>query len=132
MKTRAFGQVLTFLYAGALIARDYSGQNVGPLRERLAQMTQMFCAARPTFDFRGLGRYFEHFLDNLQDGDDCGAVLSARLSASPVRSTTRATHAPNAPQKSCLIRPGFSPTATLAASWLPWQRTAKNWVKNFP
>ena len=36
MKTRAFGQVLTFLYAGALLAQDYSGKEAQPLRQALA------------------------------------------------------------------------------------------------
>ena len=57
MKTRAFGQVLTFLYSGGLIARDYQGGDPEGLRQKLAQMTQEFCAVRPTFDFKGkIGR----------------------------------------------------------------------------
>src|SRR5215813_5131554 len=49
MKTRAFGQVLTFLYSGAMVAREYRGDDAAPLRDQLADMTQRFCAARPTF-----------------------------------------------------------------------------------
>ena len=47
MKTRAFGQVLTFLYGGALLAREYQGDDPAALRNQLTQMTQQFCAARP-------------------------------------------------------------------------------------
>jgi methylthioribose-1-phosphate isomerase len=65
MRTRAFGQVLTFLYSGALLAeRDGSG-DADALRGRLARMTEQFCAARPTFDFRGLGNFFEEWFTNL-------------------------------------------------------------------
>jgi methylthioribose-1-phosphate isomerase len=58
MRTRAFGQVLTFLYSGALIAERYDGKAAEPLREEIEAMTRGFCAARPTFDFEGLGRFF--------------------------------------------------------------------------
>ena len=65
MKTRAFGQVLTFLYSGALLAQNYSGADRSLLRGSLAQMTEQFCAARPTFDFRGLGSFFEEWCEKL-------------------------------------------------------------------
>ncbi len=65
MKTRAFGQVLTFLYSGALMARAYKEKEAAPLRERIARMTQEFCAARPTFDFHGLGSYFDEWFETL-------------------------------------------------------------------
>jgi methylthioribose-1-phosphate isomerase len=39
MKTRAFGQVLTFLYSGALLAQNYHRQEILPLRESIDQMT---------------------------------------------------------------------------------------------
>ena len=76
MKTRAFGQVLTFLYAGALIAGRYSGRETAPLREQLRQMTQQFCEARPTFDFRGLGSYFDEWIDKLPDHEAAGGTIS--------------------------------------------------------
>src|SRR3990167_8583708 len=37
MKTRAFGQVLTFLYAAALVGRGAKTQNSEPLRERRSE-----------------------------------------------------------------------------------------------
>ncbi|HSK30076.1 MAG TPA: hypothetical protein VLA17_08945, partial [Candidatus Limnocylindria bacterium] len=78
MKTRAFGQVLTFLYSGALLAERYAGKEAGPLRERLTQMTQQFCDARPTFDFRGLGCFFEESFDKLPIGADIGATIASQ------------------------------------------------------
>lgn len=76
MKTRAFGQVLTFLYAGALLAEHLSDQRAAVLRERLTHMTQQFCDARPTFDFRGLGRYFDQWLDQLPQDKAAGEALA--------------------------------------------------------
>jgi len=72
MKTRAFGQVLTFLYSGALLAREYQGDDPAPLRGQLAQMTQRFCAARPTFDFNGLGDFFSNWSAGLPPGVGAG------------------------------------------------------------
>ncbi|MBI2985239.1 MAG: hypothetical protein HYY45_00585 [Deltaproteobacteria bacterium] len=64
MKTRAFGQVLTFLYAAALVAQGYKAKDLEPLRSRLAQLAEEFTEARPTFDFQGLaGSYTEWFRD---------------------------------------------------------------------
>mgnify|MGYP001618921533 CR=1 FL=1 len=65
MKTRAFGQVLTLLYSGGLVARDYQGGDPEGLREKLAQMTQEFCAVRPTFDFKGIGIFFTRWFAEL-------------------------------------------------------------------
>jgi methylthioribose-1-phosphate isomerase len=65
MKTRAFGQVLTFLYSGAMLAQEYQGDDPAPLQNQLAQMTQRFCAARPTFDFDGLGDFFSRWIAGL-------------------------------------------------------------------
>jgi methylthioribose-1-phosphate isomerase len=65
MKTRAFGQVLTFLYSGALLGEQYYGNDPTPLQDQLADMTQQFCAVRPTFDFNGLGSFFPKWLAGL-------------------------------------------------------------------
>ena len=78
MKTRAFGQVLTFLYSGALLAQQYEGGEVAALRQTLAQMTEQFCAARPTFDFKGLGGYFEGWFGELPAGANIGATIAGR------------------------------------------------------
>jgi len=72
MKTRAFGQVLTFLYSGALLAQQYLGDDPAPLRDQLTQMTQRFCAARPTFDFNGLADFFSEWIAGLPPGAGAG------------------------------------------------------------
>jgi methylthioribose-1-phosphate isomerase len=81
MKTRAFGQVLTFLYSGGLVARDYQGSEPDGLREKLAQMTQEFCAARPTFDFKGLGGFFTRWFVELPRGAAVGEWIAGRARA---------------------------------------------------
>ncbi|HEY7713185.1 MAG TPA: hypothetical protein VIE90_01670 [Candidatus Binatia bacterium] len=70
MKTRAFGQVLAFLYSGALLARGHPNTDAEELRRRLVEMTQRFSSARPTFDFRGLGSFFQQWFDDLPSGSD--------------------------------------------------------------
>lgn len=78
MKTRAYGQVLTFLYSTALVAQHYQGEDPAPLRERLAQLTQQFCDARPTFDFRGLGSYVAEFFEKLPANGSVGETIARR------------------------------------------------------
>jgi len=76
MKTRGYGQVLTFLYSGALMAQRYDGKEAGPLRDRIAEMTRQFCAVRPTFDFSGLGYFFEEWFKELPAGVDAGETIA--------------------------------------------------------
>lgn len=76
MKTRAFGQVLSFLYSGALLAQEYQSGDPEPLRALLSQMTQQFCAARPTFDFAGLGGFFSRWTAALPLGASPGEWLA--------------------------------------------------------
>jgi methylthioribose-1-phosphate isomerase len=76
MKTRAFGQVLTFLYSGALLGEQYPENDPTPLRDQLADMTQQFRAARPTFDFGGLGSFFSRWLTELPATVRPGAYLA--------------------------------------------------------
>jgi len=78
MRTRAFGQVLTFLYSGALLARGRPHADAATMRLRLAAMTEQFCSARPTFDFRGLASFFEHWFDQLPPGSDPGEFIASR------------------------------------------------------
>jgi methylthioribose-1-phosphate isomerase len=78
MRTRAFGQVLAFLYSGALLAQRYPHDDARELRGRLAEMTQQFCEARPTFDFRGLGSFFEEWFDDLPADGDLREAIAAR------------------------------------------------------
>ena len=81
MKTRAFGQVLTFLYSGGLIARDYQDGEPEGLRKKLAQMTQRFCEARSTFDFHGLSEFFARWFAELPAGTAAGTGIAARARA---------------------------------------------------
>jgi methylthioribose-1-phosphate isomerase len=78
MKTRAYGQVLTFLYTAALVAQQYQDREAEPLRRRMAQLTQQFCDVRPTFDFRGLGCYVDEGFDQLQRGSAVGETIARR------------------------------------------------------
>ena len=79
MKTRAFGQVLTFLYAAALAARDYKSRGPAPLRERLALLAEEFTAVRPTFDFTGLAKYFDPWFDEFPAGEDAGRWIEEKI-----------------------------------------------------
>jgi methylthioribose-1-phosphate isomerase len=54
MKTRAFGQVLTFIYAAALAVQARRIETVDEARERIQALAQEFKQARPTFDFEGI------------------------------------------------------------------------------
>ena len=76
MKTRAFGQVLAFLYSGALLAQRDTHSDAAALRARIAEMTQQFCAARPTFDFRGLECFFGEWFDRLPADAAAGETIS--------------------------------------------------------
>jgi methylthioribose-1-phosphate isomerase len=54
MKTRAFGQVLTFIYTAALAVQSRRIETVQEARERIQALAQEFKEARPTFDFEGI------------------------------------------------------------------------------
>lgn len=79
MKTRAFGQVLTFLYAAALVARAAKGKTAEALRERLVLLAEEFSAARPTFDFKGLAKYFEPWFEGLPATEDAGSRIEGKI-----------------------------------------------------
>jgi methylthioribose-1-phosphate isomerase len=79
MKTRAFGQVLTFFYAAALIARGPSGQSGAALKAGLSRLANDFIEARPTFDFKALGGYFEAWYDDLPGGKEAGSWFEGKI-----------------------------------------------------
>jgi len=79
MKTRAFGQVLTFLYAAALAARASKSGSPAPLRERLTLLAEEFTAVRPTFDFTGLAKYFDPWFDEFPAGEDAGRWIEGKI-----------------------------------------------------
>jgi methylthioribose-1-phosphate isomerase len=72
MRTRAFGQVLTFIYSAVLVADSYQDENPQPLRQELIEMTRAFCEARPTFDFAALGAEVLGWLAKLPPGEAAG------------------------------------------------------------
>ncbi len=78
MRTRAFGQVLTFLYSAALLAQQYHDGAVSPLREQLALMTEQFCKVRPTFDFRGLGNFFAQWFAAMPASGNAGEWIAGQ------------------------------------------------------
>jgi methylthioribose-1-phosphate isomerase len=78
MRTRAFGQVLTFLYSGALLAERHHEKEPALLRERIEELVRQFCAARPTFDFSGLGRFFFKAFGELPAGANAGDWIAAQ------------------------------------------------------
>lgn len=78
MKTRAFGQVLTFLYAAALVGQGYKSRDPEPLRERLGRLAGEFAEARPTFDFKGLARFFAEWFQALPPGEEPGKWIHGK------------------------------------------------------
>ena len=79
MKTRAYGQVLTYLYSAALVAQQYQGNEPAPLQKRLAQLTQQFGEVRPTFDFHGLGGYIAEFFEKLPANGSVGEIIARQI-----------------------------------------------------
>lgn len=107
MKTRAFGQVLTFLYSGALLAQNYQREEISPLRESIDQMSREFCRARPTFDFRGLGEYFNEWFEKLPENMSVGEWISGQACDSPRRSSVPGAQEQNALPSFCRIAREF-------------------------
>ncbi len=79
MKTRAFGQVLTFLYSAALVALDYKIRDPEPLRGRLTQLAEQFTDVRPTFDFKGLASFLLEWFGELPSGEDVGGWAEKKI-----------------------------------------------------
>ena len=79
MKTRAFGQVLTFLYAAALVARGARGASSEALRDRLTQLAEQFTEARPTFDFKGFLSFFSPWFASLPPGEAAGSWIESKI-----------------------------------------------------
>lgn len=79
MKTRAFGQVLTFFYSAALVAEEDRCKDLQSLRDRLRELNEEFTRARPTFDFGGLGRLLESWLAEVPNGTHPGKWLENKI-----------------------------------------------------
>ena len=76
MKTRAYGQVLTYLYSVALVAERAENDSPTALRKRIEELTQQFKDVRPTFDFGGLGSYVAGFFDRLPANSTVGDAIA--------------------------------------------------------
>ena len=78
MKTRAFGQVLTFLYSGGLLCQQIEANDPAYLRNQINEMTQQFSAARPTFDFKILESFFSKWVADLPPNVHAGEWVAAQ------------------------------------------------------
>ena len=67
-----------------------------PLRARIAEMTQQFCDARPTFDFRGLESFFDEWFVRLPAGAAAGETIG-RQAREFGQQIMHARQAPGAP-----------------------------------
>lgn len=79
MKTRAFGQVLTFFYAAALAARSAKGKDSSELKADLVRLAERFAEARPTFDFKGLAGYFSPWFDDPAATNDAAGWIEKKI-----------------------------------------------------
>ena len=105
MKTRAFGQVLTFLYSGALLAQRHPDRMPRRCAARLAEMTAAvlrraadlrLSRPRALFSTNGLSRLAERRSDPARRSPSRRANLASRSSAggSPARQA-RGSYLPN-------------------------------------
>jgi methylthioribose-1-phosphate isomerase len=81
MRTRAFGQVMTFCYAAALVARALRGGREASFRPSLDELAERFAARRPTFDFRGLAASLGNGLGDARDHETAILEYVERLIA---------------------------------------------------
>lgn len=79
MKTRAFGQVLAFLYSMALVARNHAPKDQKSLDQRLFELGDQFTEVRPTFDFKGLYRRFSEWLSEIPSGEEAGSRVESKI-----------------------------------------------------
>ncbi len=79
MKTRAFGQVLTFLYSAALMARTTKEQIPEILGGHLRELANRFSEARPTFNFKRYTLFFDECLKELPAGEEVGKWLEDKI-----------------------------------------------------
>ncbi len=79
MKTRAFGQVLTFLYSAALMARTTKERIPEELGGRLKELANRFSEARPTFNFKRHTVFFDECLKEFPAGEEVGTWLENKI-----------------------------------------------------
>lgn len=79
MKTRAFGQVLTFLYSAALAARTTKERNPEKLGGYLNELASRFSEARPTFNFKRHTVFFDECLKEIPTGEEVGTWIEHKI-----------------------------------------------------
>jgi len=79
MKTRAFGQVLTFLYSAALTARTTNAKAPEALGRRLQELADEFSEARPTFNFKRHTTFFDECLKECPAGEQVGSWIEGKI-----------------------------------------------------
>jgi len=79
MKTRAFGQVLTFLYSAALTARTMNAKAPEALGRRLQELADEFSEARPTFNFKRHTTFFDECLKECPAGEEVGSWIEGQI-----------------------------------------------------
>ena len=92
MKTRAFGQVLTLLYAVALLAQTSAEKEFPALKREILELGERFRQARSTFDFGGLVHVLLKTLGMPPAGTQVGpwmAVRTVDFAASIIDARTR-------------------------------------------
>lgn len=96
MKTRAFGQVLTFLYTMALALKE-NRRDSESLSQRVSRVAEAFTQARPTFDFARFVGFFLEWLRELPPGEEPGRWIETRTQVLVAKilqaRTQRARHA---------------------------------------
>lgn len=71
MKTRAFGQVLTFLYTVALALKENRSEPRA-MSQKVVEVAEAFSQTRPTFDFARFVKFFLEWLREVPPGEDPG------------------------------------------------------------
>jgi hypothetical protein len=95
-------EFFTFLYSGALLAQNYQRKEISPLREATDPVSQEFCRARPTFDFRAWS-IFHDWLEKLAGNMSVGEWISGRLVISRRRSFVPGAQEQNALPSFCMM-----------------------------
>ncbi len=79
MKTQAFGQVLTFLYSAALMARTTNVKVPEKLGGQLKELANQFSEARPTFNFKRHTTFFDEWLKECPAGEEVGGWMEGKI-----------------------------------------------------